>query len=51
MSELTSLTLRKAHSLAENLRKLGHPVPLGIALLELDYRAWRKRVQRGRQAA
>jgi hypothetical protein len=51
MSELTTLTLRKAHSLAENLRMLGHPIPLGIALLELDYWAWRKRVQRGVQVA
>ena len=51
MSELTVLTLRKAHCLAEILRRMGDPVPLGIALLELDYAPWRRRVQRGKQAA
>ena len=49
MSRLTAETLRKAHTLVRHFHRLGRPVPQGLKLLERDYHAWRKRVQRGRQ--
>lgn len=49
MSHLTAETLRKAHAMVRNIHRLGGAVPEGLALLERDYNAWRRRVQRGRQ--
>ena len=49
VSRLTAQTLRKAHKCAMRYRRLGHPIPAGIALLDRDYVAWRRRVQRGAQ--
>lgn len=49
MSRLTAKTLRKAHSMVSNIHKLGGSVPEGLAMLERDYGAWRRRVQRGTQ--
>ena len=49
VSRLTAKTLRKAHMCAQRYRRLGHPIPAGIALLDNDYQRWRRRVQRGAQ--
>jgi hypothetical protein len=49
ISDLTARTLRKAHTIARAYRELDEPLPAGIACLDRDYRAWRRRVQRGRQ--
>ena len=49
MSRLTAETLRKAHAKVRNIHKLRQPVPEGLALLDRDYAAWRRRVQRGTQ--
>ena len=49
MSRLTAKTLRMAHSKVMNIHRLGGLVPDGLAMLERDYKAWRRRVQRGTQ--
>jgi hypothetical protein len=46
---LTAATLRRAHSIAEVARRLGVDVEPGVALLNRDYYAWRRRVARGDQ--
>lgn len=46
---LTASTLRRAHATAEVARRLGADVAPGVALLDRDYHAWRRRVQRGAQ--
>ena len=35
--------------MVSNIHKLGGSVPEGLAMLERDYGAWRRRVQRGTQ--
>ena len=42
--------LRAAHAKAEVCRRLGREVPVRLLLLEIEYRRWRRRVQRGRAA-
>ena len=49
MSRLTAKTLRMAHTRVRHIHRLGGIVPEGLALLERDYNAWRRRVQRGTQ--
>ena len=46
---LTAATLRRAHATAEVARRLGADVEPGVALLNRDYHAWRRRVARGEQ--
>jgi hypothetical protein len=42
--------LRAAASQANEYRLMGCKVPAGVALLEAEYRRWRRRVRRGQAA-
>lgn len=45
----TAAGLRTAHANKTRLERYGQPVPLDLATLDRDYRAWRARVQTGGQ--